>query len=82
MTGLNGKPRPNTKFEVASISHCWNIKGEPQIFGADDHAHFVFQCDFYDGIGKPKLSTKIEVVASATVEILKENPKFSGVISA
>jgi len=33
MMGL-GKPKLNTKFEVASFSRCKNIKGEPKIFGS------------------------------------------------
>ena len=31
MIGLIGKPKLCTKFEIASFSHCINIKEEPQI---------------------------------------------------
>ena len=33
MVGLS-KPKPCTKFGVASFSHCVNIGGEPQISGS------------------------------------------------
>jgi len=33
MMGL-GKPKLHTKFEVASVSRCRNIKGDPKIFGS------------------------------------------------
>jgi len=45
------KPKPHTKFEVASFSRCRNIQGKPKISGsslAHDHAHFLFCVGYCD----------------------------------
>jgi len=79
--GLIGKPQLCTKFEIAIFSHCINIKGKPQSFEAPQTTAtptFVFWYNFINGLGKPKLYTKLNSLASTITEILKGTPKCCG----
>jgi len=56
MVGLS-KPKLRTKFEVFSFSHCVNIEGKAQIWGAplaQYQANLFYACDFMMSLGKPK----------------------------
>jgi len=54
MVGLD-KPKLYTKFEVASFSHCVNIKGESPNLWELPRARPILSsaCDFKMGLGKP-----------------------------
>jgi len=59
------KPQLHTNFEVASFSHCTNIKGEPHMLWSSSSPrprHFFFWVEFMMGLGKPQLHAKFEVV--------------------
>jgi len=71
-----GKPRLCTKFEVASISHCVNIEGEPQILGS--FLSPVLRLPFLLRViwQTPCRVLNLKLLASAVAEILYTNPKI------
>jgi len=83
LMGLIDKPKLYTKFDIASFSHCTNIKGKPQMFGSslkEAHAHFCFQRDFI--IGLRKLDTKFDVASFSHYRNTKRGPKLCGASTA
>jgi len=74
MIGLIGKPKLCTKFQIASFSHCINIKGNPKFLGASQtgHAHFCLSVWFCNGT-----ISNLKSLASTSTEILK-GPQILG----
>jgi len=72
MMGL-GKPKPCTKFEVASFSRCGKIKREPKIIGSSPSPGpypLFLLVGFNDG--KPQLLAKYEVAGYIYYSNIKE----------
>jgi len=75
MMGL-GKPHQRANFEIATFSHCRNIKGE--IWGAplaQGDVTFSSGCEFMMGLRKPKLHTKFEVAIFSRCRNIKGEPR-------
>ena len=75
-----GNPQRHIKFEIASFSHCKNIKGKLLNFGELSWhittPTFVCQCDCAMGLGKLMLCSKFEVASISHCRNIKGNHKF------
>ena len=78
-----GKSQQHAKFEVAILSRCRHIKGEPQIFESSlvqGHARFFSGCVFVMGIGKSQMHAKFDVAGFIYYGHIREfvlNDKFT-----
>ena len=77
-----GGPKLCTKFEVASFSHCVNIKGDPPDFGELSQPTatptLFSACDFMMGLRKPQLHAKFEVASPTHCGNIIGKPKLCG----
>ena len=76
-----GKSKMHAKFEVASLRHCRNIKGDPKILWSSldqGHAHFSSGWDFMMDLGKPHPRDNFEVVSLSHCRNIKGEPQFFG----
>jgi len=83
MMGL-GKTQLLARFEVASVSRCINITGDPKILGSfpsPGPIPLFFCMLFHDGPCKnPSCLPYLKSLASAVAEILKKSPKYQGAL--
>jgi len=84
MIGLIGNPKLCIKFEIASFSHCKNIKGKLanlwELLDESQVYTFVFRGDFIIELGKPEACTKSYVARPTCIfryyRNIKMDPKF------
>ena len=67
MVGL-GKPKLNTKFEVASFIHCVIIEGEPQNLGSFGERYLVVPFNIYQRLKLATSDLPSSIIQSHTEE--------------
>ena len=81
INGPNWTPKLCTKFEVDTLSHSVNIKGNLKYLEAslaNGHALFSSEWDFMMGLGKPHESANFEVDNFSRCRNIKGEPPILG----